>query len=187
MLRIILLTASLFQPHTPVGAVQGQVDTQARSSIIAEPSGTPFRNFWIIHYDDSFLFAARHFGDARDRGGNTEPGLFVHSRAHSRWIKILQISTAGGRFGRSSWPGRLENGETRPPAAVAWDFTHYSERPYIEQPLRTSGSIVFPEMITYDPSTDQYELRYLASWGPSAETVLYVRRRDLVSVLEAQQ
>jgi hypothetical protein len=44
----------------------------------------------------------------------------------------------------------------------------------------TSGSISFPEKISYDPNTDLYKLRYLTSWEvPSAETVLYIKRSDL--------
>jgi hypothetical protein len=67
-------------------------------------------------------------------------------------------------------------------ASVAWDFTAFAQRPYIEQPLRTSRSIAFPDRIEYDSSTGRYELRYFSSWGiAAAETVLYVHRADLLS------
>lgn len=67
-------------------------------------------------------------------------------------------------------------------AQVSWDFTEFAQRPYIEQPLRTSGSIAFPDRIGYDRGTGRYQLRYLSSWGiPTAETVLYISRADLIA------
>jgi hypothetical protein len=152
-----------------------------RPTIIARPSDPPHRNFRVIYYDDSFLFAARDYGDARDRGGTTAPGFFVHSKEQSRWMEITAISTTAGRFGKSA-SSDPEAMKKLSRAQVGWDFTPYAARPYIEQPLRSSGSIAFPEHIAYDSTTGRYELRYLSSWGvPSAETVLYVNRADLVA------
>jgi hypothetical protein len=157
-----------------------QASAAPRPSIVAKASEPPRRNFWIVYYDDAFLFAARNFGDSRDAGGSTEPGLFVHSRQRSRWIRILEISTAGGRFGKSSSNDPEAQKKLRP-ASVGWDFTPYATRDYIEQPLRTSGSIAFPERVEYRPERGTYELRYLTSWGvPSAEMVLYTSRSDLL-------
>jgi len=91
------------------------------------------------------------------------------------------VSTVGGRFGKST-SNDVEAMKKLSIAQVAWDFTAYAERPYIEQPPRTSGSIAFPERITYDAASSRYELRYLSTWGvPSAETVLYVDRGDLIA------
>ena len=152
----------------------------SRATIVAKASEPPRRNFRILYYDDAFLFAARDYGDPRDRGGSTEPGLFVHSKENARWIQIIRISTAGGRFGTST-SDDPEAGKKLSLASVAWDFSGFAQRPYIEQPLRTSGSIVFPDRIDYQSGAGQYELRYLSSWGvPTAETVLYIRRTDLV-------
>ena len=154
--------------------------TPNRPTIIFQPSAPPRRNFSIVYYDDKFLFAARHYGSAGDPGGNTAAGLFVHSKEKSRWIVVNAISTAGGRFG-TSVSNDPQARKRLSIASVGWDFTHYAQRPYIEQPLRTSGSIAFPEVIEYNASTDRYTLRYLTSWRvPSAETVLYIRRPDLV-------
>jgi hypothetical protein len=70
-------------------------------------------------------------------------------------------------------------------ASVSWDFTRYAERPYIDQPLQTSGSIAFPERVKYESSMNRYELRYFSSWGiPSAETVLYVNRKDILDAFD---
>lgn len=173
MLRTIILVALLFQTGSEI-----------RPTLVAKMSEPPRRNYWIIYYDDFLLFAARHYGDSRDRGGNTEPGLFVHSKEHSRWIQVLQISTAAGRFGKSRSDDPKIQKKMRF-APVSWDFTRYAERPYIEQPLLTSGSIAFPEEVRYESSMNRYELRYFTSWGvPSVETVLYVNRKDILNAFE---
>jgi hypothetical protein len=158
-----------------------QAGSDARPTIIAHPSDPPRRNYWVIYYDDTFLFAARHFGNVRDFGGATAPGLFVHSKEQSRWIQITAVSTVDGSFGKST-SNDAEAMKKLSKAQVMWDFTPYAERPYIEQPLLTGSSIAFPERITYDAALSRYELRYFSSWGvPSAETVLYVDRGDLIA------
>lgn len=158
-----------------------QVGQDGRPTLLATASAAPQRNSCIIFQDDAFLFAARHYGDSRDVGGNTKPGLFVQAKKTSRWIRVSAISTAGGTFGTSA---------SADPAAkrkllvspVMWDFTPFAQRPYIEQPLRTSASIAFPEHIDYDDRTRRYRLRYLSSWGvPTAETVLYINREHLLA------
>lgn len=169
VVTVILLLTLLFQ-----------VESEMRPSIVAKASEPPRRNFWIIYYDDSFLFAARHYGNSKDASGNTEPGLFVHSKEHSAWIQILKISTTDGSFG-TSWSDDPEIQKKMRFASVSWDFTSAAERQYIDQPLRTSGSIAFPEQVIYDSVSDRYELRYFSSWGvASAETVLYVKKKDIV-------
>jgi hypothetical protein len=171
MLRIALLFVLLFQSSS-----------DPRPTIVAQWSEPPHRNFYIISYDDKFLFAARHYGSASDPGGNTEPGLFVHSKEHSSWIQITKISTVGGRFGTS----RSEDPEARKKlrfASIGWDFRRYAQEGYAPQPMLAPGFLAFPEKITYDPTTDLYKLRYLTSWKvPSAESVLYLKRSDLTAV-----
>jgi hypothetical protein len=158
-----------------------QVGQMARPTIVAKVSDPPRRNFSVIYYDDSFLFAARHFGDSRNFGGSTEPGFFVHSKEKATWIQITAISTAGGRFGKST----SDDPDARKKlsmASVGWDFTQFAQRPYIEQPLRTSGSIAFPDHVEYESDRGRYRLRYFSSWGiPTAETVLYIDRADLTA------
>ena len=154
-------------------------------SLIAKWSEPPRRNFRIIWYDDDFLFVARDYGDARDFGGNTEPGLFVHSKEHASWIQVTQISTAGGRFGTSNTDDPEEQKKLSL-ASVGWDFRSLAAFPYASQPLKGASSIVFPEKVSYDAATDRYELRYLTSWRvASAETVLYVKREDLLVAFAA--
>jgi hypothetical protein len=151
-----------------------------RSTVVAKASDPPLRNYRILYYDDAFLFAARDYGSARDVEGNTTPGLFVHSKEKGRWMEIGAISTADGRFGTSQ-SNDPEEQKKLSMSQVGWDFREYARREYIGQPLQTGGSIVFPDRITYESGTARYELRYMSSWGiPSAETVLYIRRADLI-------
>ncbi|HKF54398.1 MAG TPA: hypothetical protein VKJ45_03105 [Blastocatellia bacterium] len=175
MLQALALLAILFQ-----------AGPAPRPSIVAKPAIEPIRNFLFIYYDDSFLFGFRHYGDSRDFGGSSEPGLFVHSKEHNRWIQILQISTLGGRFGKSD----SDDPEVRKRmefVSVGWNYTRYAHLPYIDQPMHTSGSLNFPELIKYDSSTGQYELRYNSDYKiPSVETVLYVDRKDLVDAFAKQ-
>ena len=160
-----------------------QAGTAVRPSIIAKPSEPPRRNFIILYYDDFYLFAGRHYGDSRDRGGNTDPGLFVHSKEFSSWVQILKISTAGARFGRST---ALDH-TTEKRLSVGWDYTRYEDREYVEQPLN-QGFIAFPDRVKYDPSTKCYELRYHSRWGvKGAETVLYVSRKDIADAFVPKQ
>lgn len=70
-------------------------------SVVTKFSGAPTRNTYVVYYDDSFLFLARHYGDHRDFGRNTEPGLFVYSKIHNQWLQILKVSTRDGTFGKS--------------------------------------------------------------------------------------
>ena len=162
-----------------------QAAPQPQPSLVAKWSEPPRRNFYIISYDDAFLFAARHYGTSDDRGGNTEPGLFVHSKQYGSWIQVSAISTESGRFGTSSSEDPQAQKKLRY-AQVGWDFRGLARRAYAEQPLRTSGSIAFPDKIAYDAATDRYELRYFTSWGvATAETVLYIKRGDLLAAFAA--
>jgi len=142
----------------------------------------PRRNFEIVYYDADFLFASRHFGDARDAAGNTRPGFFVHSKAHDRWIEIRSVSTKDGRFGKS-WSQAPGDSIRMLMVSVSWNFTHLAEQPFAELPLMTSGSIVLPDSIAYEPSTGRYMLDLMPSWRdvPAARTVMYIHRPDLVA------
>jgi hypothetical protein len=149
-------------------------------SVLTKPCEPPVRNVQVLFYDELFLIAARTFGDRRDPATTTEPGLFVHSKSRNRWLQVVAISTAGGRLGRS-WTDDPQAQRRLRNAPVGWDFTPFAGRPYIDQPLRTSGTVVFPDRIAFDEASGQYELRFYSAFGvQSAETVLYVKRADLL-------
>ena len=142
-------------------------------------SGGPNRNFWIVSYDAEFLFASRHHGSARD-SGNTEPGFFVHSRSHNRWIRILAVTTRDGRFGRSYSSDSLENARLGM-VSVMWDFTALAREQFASIPLHTPGTIELPDSIVHEPATERYALHFMSSWRdiPTATTTLYITRADL--------
>ena len=145
--------------------------TARTSSIQVQTAGPQFRNLYVLYYDANYLFAGRHYGDGRDFAGATEPAMLVHSKAKDRWLQITAISTVDGKFGASTADMLV---------SVGWDFTPYAKRPYIEQPLKTTGSLMFPDHIEYDEARGRYLLRHASKNKlPSAETVLYIVRADL--------
>jgi hypothetical protein len=140
------------------------------------------RNTAIIYYDNKFLFMSRNYGNDRDVGGNTgntQPGFFVHSKAHDYWLQIVEVSTKDGKFGKST-TDNLEDQKRLVLSQIGWDFTEYAKKPSIELPLRAPSAIAFPEKIELDANSDRYRMSFFTSWGvESAATRLYVSQKDL--------
>ena len=154
------------------------VGTVRAQSIVTESLGVPNRNLRVLYYDDSFLFAGRHFGDSRDFAGNTEPALFVHSKVYDLWLRIVKVSTKGGTFG-SSMSEDKEDQAKLARISVSWNFTSLATRDYADMPLITSGSIAFPRIELQDGG-QTYRLGFMAEVGvESAATYLYISRADL--------
>lgn len=150
-------------------------------SVVTKEAFPGARNLRVIYYDNSFLFMARHYGSDRDVGGNTEPGLFVHSKAHDRWLQIVEVPTKDGKFGKSSSDDPVEK-EKLKTASVGWDFTGYAKKPSIALPLKASGSIAFPDKMELDAATDRYKISFFTSWEvESAVTRLYLSRTELTA------
>ena len=148
-------------------------------TLVTKDASPGSRNVRVVYYDNNFLFMARDHGDHRDFGGNTEPGLFVHSKAHDRWLQILQVSTKDGKFGKSQSDDPEESKRLRT-ASVGWDFTGFAKKSSIDLPLKTSGSIAFPEKIELDATADRFKLSFFTTWEiESAATRLYLSRKDL--------
>lgn len=148
-------------------------------SVVTKTDSPGTRNTSVVYYDGSFLFLARDYGDHRDFGGNTEPGFFVHSKAHDRWLQILQVSTKDAKFGKLHSDDPEENKRLMM-ISVGWDFSTYTNRSRVDLPLKTSGSIAFPEKIEFDSTGDRYKMSFLTSSKiESAVTILYISRKDL--------
>src|SRR5215204_607541 len=114
-----------------------------RRTVIAKidwGEGPGHRNVRILYYDEAFLFVARDYGDSRDFGGNSEPGLFVHSKEKSRWIQILEISTEGGSFGTSNSDDSAARAKLMT-AQAGWNFTGYAVMAYMPHPMN-AGSFI---------------------------------------------
>lgn len=172
--------ASMLRALALAGLLLQAVPLPSRSSVVTKPSEPPLGNVQVLYYDDVLLFAGRTFGDRLDPAANPEPGLFVHSKDKNRWLQIVAISTTGAKLGRS-WSEDPQVQRKLRTAPVAWDFTPFATRPYIDLPLHTSGSIAFPDRVAFDGVSGRYDLHFFSSWGAaSAETVLYIARSDLV-------
>src|SRR4051812_36116587 len=82
-------------------------------ALVTKDASPGSRNVRVIFYDGDFLFMARDYGNHRDIGGNTEPGLFVHSKARDCWLQILEVPTKDGKFGKSQSDDPEENKRLR--------------------------------------------------------------------------
>ena len=182
---LCVMLASM-QSAQSMDKLQRPAPQPGRPTVIAKKGwgeGPGLRNLQILYYDEAFLFVARNYGDSRDFGGNTEPGLFVHSKEKSRWIQILEISTEGGSFGTSNSDDPAARAKLTT-AQAGWNFTGYAMMAYMPQPMNAGSSIAFPDRIEYDASKQRYTLRYHSGWKiPSAETVVYINRADLVEAV----
>jgi hypothetical protein len=79
-----------------------QADHVVGSTVIAKPTDPAGPTCWVTFQDEAFLYCGRDYGKPTDPGGNTVPGFFVHSKKVGHTIRVLQISTAGRKFGKSS-------------------------------------------------------------------------------------
>ncbi|MCY2965404.1 MAG: hypothetical protein NT069_17520 [Planctomycetota bacterium] len=153
--------------------------------LVSTVVGVPNRNTFVIDYDGSFLFLGRHHGSTRDADGPTEPGLFVHSKKHRRWIEISEVPTRGAKFGKSQSADPAEQ-ERLSKLSVGWDFTSLAQRPTVSLPLRTGGSIVLPDRVDFDEKSNRYLLRFNSELKiESAETVLSLDRAELERAFES--
>jgi len=151
-------------------AVAGLQVVLCAQTVVTKSDSPGARNTSVVYYDDRFLFLGRHYGDHRDFGGNTKPGFFVHSKAHDRWLQILQVSTKDAKFGKTLTGVGSRGG---------WDFTAYTNKSWIDLSL-TEDSIGFPDKIELDATGDRYKMSFFTSWKiESAASVLYVSRKDL--------
>ena len=133
----------------------------------------------IVFSDDRFQFVARHYGTPGDPDSKA-PGFFVYSKARDRWLQIVQISTKDATLGKSESDDpeerrQLENRQIR------FDFTTYTNRPWINVPLiEEGGALWFPDQVEFDTAHDRYKMSYATKWKVKpAVTVLYVNVKDL--------
>lgn len=140
-------------------------------SIVAQfPEGPRHRNMFLIDFDDQFAWMGRHYGDNRDFGGNTVPGLFVYSKSHDTWIQILEVSTAGAKFGKLFTPK----------ISAPWDFTDLASKPFVQVPISTSF-LHFPDKVVYDSAHDVYTVFFDSRQKvDSAVTTLLISKKDLL-------
>jgi len=109
--------------------------------------------FWHIkvYEDDDYLFVYRHYGRAE-----YTPGFFVYGKRQNKWLEIKKLSTEHAKLGRSP-----NIDEVR--LSVSWNYSDLRNVEYADLPLRTSGSINFPDKIKYDAEVPAYCLEFNSS------------------------
>src|SRR5688572_9389380 len=148
LMTLLCVMLAIMQSAQPMDK-QRTAPQPGRPTVIAKKGwgeGPGHRNLRILYYDEAFLFVARDYGGSRDSGGNTEPGLFVHSKEKSRWIQILEISTEGGSFGTSNSDDPAARAKLMT-AQAGWNFTGYAMMAYMPQPMNAGSFIAFPDRI----------------------------------------
>ena len=161
--------------YLPAASDARSVVTQEASPGTNNPSQRPT----LVYSDDRFQFVARHYATPREPDGE-EPGFFVCSRAHDRWLQIVQISTKDATLGKSESDDPEENRQLDS-RQIRFDFTSYTNRPWINVPLiEEGGALWFPDKVEFDAAHERYKMSYATTWKVKpAVTVLYVNVNDL--------
>jgi len=163
----------------PLGRVSAQ-NERTFHSIVVERKGPPsMRGTRLVDYNSEFAWMSQDFGDTRDFGGGSVPGVFVHSHFHNRWLKILRVSTAGSKFGKCS-DVRLQ---------APWDFTGLGSREFVPLPLPDGGVggevIHLPHKIVYDGARQVFVMYFDTLAGdPSRITTLIIPKKDLIEAFD---
>jgi hypothetical protein len=153
-------------------------------TVQTEYSGHPRPIDLVLFYDNELCFVARGYGSAKNQTRQTEPGIFVHSKKHNRWIRLTKVSTAGGTFGSSN-SQNPEDQKKLVKASVGWDFTTLKDAQYAELPLKSNGVLAFPLDVSYDPDSDTFRFGFMTDWDIlSVRTYLFFKRKDLVEAYD---
>lgn len=130
--------------------------------------------FWheSIYEDDDYLFVYRYFGKAEET-----PVFFILGKKRNKWIELKKLSTENAKLGRS--PSKQENDSGN------WDYSSLKTVNYVNLPLRTSGSINFPDQVTYNTDTKAFCLNFnsLANVEEML-TQFWVAKKDLDQLLK---
>jgi hypothetical protein len=93
---------------------------------------------------------------------------------------ITEVSTQNAKLGKNVGLKNKEDKKKMIYCSVFWDFSNYSDA-FINLPLRTSGSIAFPEEMILDKKENKYLLIFFSSWKvEEAKTILEFKKNDLV-------
>ena len=160
LVSVLLLLFALSTPQQPGNF----------RSILVDDDRPARRSIRLVSYDADFAWIAQDFGDSRDFGGNTKPGVFVHSKAHDRWLKIVQVSTQGAKFGKSPADVILQ---------APWNFTDLTKQETVPLPIPTGGPIHLPDKVVYDKSRAAF-LMYFDTWSEEGTTMLVIQKADLI-------
>ena len=98
-----------------------------------------------IYEDADYLFVYRDYGKAE-----YTPNFFVYGKKQHKWIEIKKLSTEHAKLGRSP------SSTAKAALQVSRDYSSLKTVNYVNLPLRTSGSINFPDKITYNAENKTY-------------------------------
>ena len=98
-----------------------------------------------IYEDKDYRFVIRDYGQAE-----YTPNFFVYGKKQHKWIEIKKLSTEHAKLGRSP------SSSAKAAPQVSRDYSALKTVNYMNLPLRTSGSINFPDKITYDAENKTY-------------------------------
>ncbi len=152
-------------------AVIAQSQNLSRPTIIAAPCAEKYP-LWhkMIYEDNDYLFVYRDYGKAE-----YIPILLVYGKKQKKWIEIKKISTEDaklGRFASSTAKANLPGNRS---------YSSLKNIKYVHLPLRISGSINFPDKITYDDNSKTYYFNFNSS---SADKEMLTQFRVLKKDLE---
>jgi hypothetical protein len=152
------------------GAAAPQYE-RAFNSLVVKDEHPARRSTRLVDYDSNFAWVTQDFGDSRDVGGNTVPGMFVHSHRHNRWLQIMRVSTVGAKFGKSPDNARIQ---------APWDFTFLASRSFVTLPISGGSALHEPDKVIYDASRNAYVL-FFDSYAKidSMTTALIIYKKDL--------
>lgn len=163
-----------------VASVVAAESEKSFQTIVVTDEQPAQRSIFLVDYNADFAWVAQHFGDHRDFGGNTKPGVFVHSHAHNRWLQILRVSTAGAKFGKSP-----DNAMIQAP----WDFTSLAAKKFVPLPLPDAGKwtpLHLPDKVVYDAARNVFILYFDSSQNSDSMTsTLIISKSDLNEAFDA--
>lgn len=146
-----------------------------------------------IFEDDDYLFTSRDYGNK----GEYVPGFFVYGKTKNKWLEIKKLSVEHAKLGYSSpFPSEIrideKTGEKffvvnpkNPKLPAGWDFRRFKNASYIDVPLRTTGSIMFPDKINYVENLKAYQLNFSSSYNiEEMLTQIWIKKADLERALK---
>ena len=99
------------------------------------------------------------------------PGLYVTNVEKSAWIRILKLSTADAKFGRSpDFPDV--------PLSVGWDHGPLRNESFIDVPIPGWGTHLLPTEIEYDAATSRYRILFGSNYGEQSHPTIFVVPKD---------
>ena len=115
-----------------------------------------------LYEDQEFKIVVVGYGHAGDDPPQT-PGFYVQGKKDQKWIRVEKVSLTEAVLGRSPTLAECrEVGKNLP--SVAWNYKSLADQDYIEFPLKTSGSLLFPDKIERSDEKGRLILSFNSGW-----------------------